>query len=110
MNSKVEFSEKLRNSFEERGYEKLAAKVGMFFSTKGAYDVCNKEAVRHDMTVISRLYSDHRAGACNCRGNGLGNPARRWGSDVEKGKYALQVLNWFDCLFFSTVLLINYIE
>jgi len=34
MNSKVEFSEKLRNSFDERGYEKLAAKVGMFFSTK----------------------------------------------------------------------------
>ncbi len=36
---------------------------------QGAYDVCNKEAVRHDLeTVISRLYSDHRAGACNCRG------------------------------------------
>ncbi len=34
MKSKVEFSEKLRNSFDERGYEKLVAKVGMFFSTK----------------------------------------------------------------------------
>ena len=34
MNSKVEFSEKLRNSFDERGYEKLAAKVSMFFSTR----------------------------------------------------------------------------
>ena len=34
MNSKVEFSEKLRNLFEERGYEKLAAKVSMFFSTR----------------------------------------------------------------------------
>ena len=31
MNSKVEFSEKLRNSFDERRYEKLAAKVGYVF-------------------------------------------------------------------------------
>ena len=30
VNSKVEFSEKLRNLFDERGYEKLAAKVSMF--------------------------------------------------------------------------------
>jgi hypothetical protein len=29
--------------------------------------------------------------ACDCRGNGLGNPARRWGSDVARGKYALQL-------------------
>ncbi len=34
MNSKVEFSEKLRNLFDEKGYERLAAKVGMFFSAK----------------------------------------------------------------------------
>ncbi len=33
MNLKVEFSEKLRNLCDERGYKKLAAKVGMFFST-----------------------------------------------------------------------------
>jgi hypothetical protein len=42
------------------------------------------------MTDYFKLYSDHRAGACNCRGNGLGNPARRWGSDVARGRYALQ--------------------
>ena len=57
---------------------------------RGAYDVCNKEAVRQINDCYFKLYSDHTAGACNCRGNGLGNPARRWGSDVEKGQYALQ--------------------
>ena len=32
-------------------------------AVQGAYDVCNKDAVRHDLeTVISRLYSDHRTG------------------------------------------------
>ena len=36
MNSKVEFSEKLRNSFDERGYEKLAAKVSMFLAQSHA--------------------------------------------------------------------------
>ena len=30
MNSKLEFSEKLRNLFDEKGYEMLAAKVSMF--------------------------------------------------------------------------------
>jgi hypothetical protein len=59
-------------------------------TVQGAYDVCNKEAVRRINDCYFKLYSDHTAGACNCRGNGLGNPARRWGSDVEKGKYALQ--------------------
>jgi hypothetical protein len=34
MDWKVEFSEKLRNSFGERGFKKLAAKVGMFFGTE----------------------------------------------------------------------------
>ena len=57
---------------------------------RGAYDVCNKEAVRRINDCYFKLYSDHTTGACNCRGNGLGNPAKRWGSDVEKGKYALQ--------------------
>jgi hypothetical protein len=33
-NLKVEFPKKLRNSLGEKGYEKLAAKVGMFFSTQ----------------------------------------------------------------------------
>jgi hypothetical protein len=36
MNSKVEFSEKLRNLFDERGYEKLAAKVSMFLAQSHA--------------------------------------------------------------------------
>jgi hypothetical protein len=32
-------------------------------AVQGAYDVCNKDAVQHDLeTVISRLYSDHRTG------------------------------------------------
>ena len=60
---------------------------------RGAYDVCNKEAVRQINDCYFKLYSDHTAGACNCRGNGLGNPARRWGSDVARGKYALQYLS-----------------
>ena len=30
MNSKLEFSEKLRNLFDEKGYEMLAVKVSMF--------------------------------------------------------------------------------
>ncbi len=58
---------------------------------EGAYDVCNKEAVRRINDCYFKLYSDHTTGACNCRGNCLGNPARRWGSDVEKGKYALHL-------------------
>jgi hypothetical protein len=38
-------------------------------TVQGAYDVCNKEAVRHDLeTVISRLYSDYRAGAAIVEG------------------------------------------
>ena len=41
------------------------------------------------------LYSDHTTWACNCRRDGLGNPARRWGSDVARGKYALQALSGY---------------
>ena len=38
-------------------------------TVQGAYDVCNKEAVRHDLeTVISKLYSDYRAGAAIVEG------------------------------------------
>ena len=36
MNSKLEFSEKLRNLFDERGYEELAAKVSMFLAQSHA--------------------------------------------------------------------------
>ena len=43
MNSKVEFSEKLRNLFEERGYEKLAAKVSMFLAQSHANNLAKKE-------------------------------------------------------------------
>ena len=43
MNSKVEFSEKLRNSFGERGYEKLAAKVSMFLARCHANNLAKKE-------------------------------------------------------------------
>jgi len=43
MNSKVEFSEKLRNSFDERGYEKLAAKVSMFLAQSHANNLAKKE-------------------------------------------------------------------
>ena len=43
MKSKVEFSEKLRNSFGERGYEKLAAKVSMFLAQSHANNLAKKE-------------------------------------------------------------------
>jgi hypothetical protein len=43
MNSKVEFSEKLRNLFDERGYEKLAAKVSMFLAQSHANNLAKKE-------------------------------------------------------------------
>ncbi len=43
MNSKVEFSKKLRNSFDERGYTKLAAKVGMFLVQSHANNLAKKE-------------------------------------------------------------------
>jgi hypothetical protein len=55
-------------------------------AVQGAYDVCNKDAVRHDLeTVISRLYSDHRT-----ERDGPGNYLGGWGLSVEKGKCALQ--------------------
>ena len=43
MKSKVEFSEKLRNSFDKRGYEKWAAKVSMFLARSHANNLAKKE-------------------------------------------------------------------
>ena len=39
MNSKLEFSEKLRNLFDERGYEELAAKSEYVFSTQSCQTI-----------------------------------------------------------------------
>ena len=43
MKSKVEFSEKLGNSFDKRGYEKWAAKVSMFLARSHANNLAKKE-------------------------------------------------------------------
>ena len=53
MNSKVEFSEKLRNSFDKRGYEKLAAKVGMFFSTRSCQQFSQKKRIKQGTLGLS---------------------------------------------------------
>ena len=65
MNSKVEFSEKLRNSFDERGYEKLAAKVSMFFSTKSCQQFSQERESNRGPWVY--LYQEIEIGRASCR-------------------------------------------
>ncbi len=76
-NSKVEFSEKAEKFVRRKGYEKLAANVGMFFSTKSCQQFSQeRESNRGPWAYLYWEIVNIGTGGGGGEGGGAGIPRR----------------------------------